>query len=116
MSRAALRLSSILWQKGHREWSERIHQGFFSSISGALQYQDQQWLHLYWAAAVYASIGDIDQSVEWIERAIDYGFVDYGWIQFDPIFLDAVRDPRYETLLAELESKVAAMRQAVTMF
>lgn len=116
MSRSALRLSDVLWQIGQREWSARIHQEFFSSIEGALQRQDRQWLHLYWAAAVYASRGDIDQSMNWIERAVEQGFVDYGWVRYDPIFADAVRDPRYVDLLDELESRVATMRGEGAVF
>lgn len=111
MSRSALRLSHVLWQMGHRQASSRIHKEFWSSIRGALQQRDQQWIHLYWAAAVNASTGDIDQSVEWIERAVENGFVDYGWIRYDPIFSNVINDPRYAALLGELETKVATMRQ-----
>jgi DNA-binding winged helix-turn-helix (wHTH) protein/tetratricopeptide (TPR) repeat protein len=111
MSRSALRLSHVLWQMGDRDASSRIHREFWNSIDGALKQQDRQWIHLYWAAAIYSFRGELDQSVEWTRRAVENGFVDYGWVRYDPIFAEVVDDPQFATLLDELESRVAVMRR-----
>jgi hypothetical protein len=66
--------------------------------SNAYQYSDM--------AAYYASIGDVDRSLEWLDRALRLTPVVPYW-QLDSGLFDRVRnDPRFQRGLAELEARV----------
>ncbi len=56
-------------------------------------------------ATVYASLGDRDEGIRWLRRALDdrESFITY--LQFDPVFDSVRKDPRYEALLVSMKLK-----------
>jgi hypothetical protein len=69
-------------------------------------------------AAIHAMKGDVDQSVEWMQRAYDLGWREYRLIKIDPLLASVVRTPRYESILNRMEMDVrqkAAQSQEVKL-
>lgn len=62
------------------------------------------------AAAAAALKGDRAASLEWLGRAYDSGYRDYGWLERDPI-LAAVRGAELDAILERMRRDVAAQRQ-----
>ena len=58
---------------------------------------------VYYTAACGAALGhDYDQALEWLEKAVDYGFRNADWIANDPDMNPLRRHPRYQRLLERL--------------
>ena len=61
---------------------------------------------LYNVACIYAKAGEIEDSMDCLERSVEAGLTLKGWIVNDTD-LDAVRDhPRYEELLKSLDAAI----------
>ena len=53
-------------------------------------------------AQVYATLGDIDEAFEWLEKAFERRSLRLSWTSVDPL-LDSLRsDPRFEDLLRRI--------------
>jgi tetratricopeptide (TPR) repeat protein len=50
-------------------------------------------------AFVYEGLGDLDQTWVWLERAVESRDLDPRYLKSDPLYGDAVKDPRYAALL-----------------
>jgi tetratricopeptide (TPR) repeat protein len=67
---------------------------------------------LYRAAAIHASLGEIDSAVAHLRAAFDAGWIDYRSAAVDPRF-DTVRShPAYLQIEQEMSSRVASLRAA----
>lgn len=67
----------------------------------ATGYADQDFA--YRIATMYALDGDVDKSLEWLERAITIGNENYPWFAIDPRWQRLRGEPRYQTLLQNLK-------------
>jgi thioredoxin-like negative regulator of GroEL len=61
-------------------------------------------------AAVAVLRGDNAGALEWLSRAYDAGFRDYGTLEPDPIFVAVRGDARFRELLERMRKDVAAQR------
>jgi adenylate cyclase len=68
-----------------------------------------RYVHTYWRALLYLSLGNHDEAIRWLEKGIaDHEGRDINWIKVDPL-LDPLRgDPRFEALV----QKVVGPKQA----
>ena len=62
-------------------------------------------------AAVAALRGDGGAAVEWLERAFDAGWRDYGFLERDPIFRPLANDARFGRVLDRVRRDVEAQRE-----
>jgi tetratricopeptide (TPR) repeat protein len=62
-------------------------------------------------AAVAALRGDADAAVEWLARAFDTGWRDYGFLERDPIFRPLANDARFVRVLDRMRRDVEAQRE-----
>ncbi len=56
-------------------------------------------------AAVYALIGQNGQAIQWLEKAVDWGYREYPWLVNDPNFRDLRQDERFVTLLDRIKTE-----------
>ena len=73
-------------------------------ISSALQGIDakpQDPQAAYNAARVYARLGDNDQALTWLNKAIDLGYDRFDYLSLDPSLVNLKKDPRFLKLLEE---------------
>lgn len=63
----------------------------------------ERYVPAYDIATVHAALGDTDETLAWLDRAIDERSTLVSWLPWDPIF-DGIRGhPRYQGLLQRLK-------------
>ena len=62
-------------------------------------------------AAIHATRGDNAAALEWLEKARAAGYCDYATLARHPIFERVRREPRFQSVLATMEKRVASMRE-----
>ena len=55
----------------------------------------------YNAARVYARLGDSDQALSWLNKALDLGYDQFDYLRLDPSLANLKKDPRFLKLLEE---------------
>jgi len=55
----------------------------------------------YNAARVYARLGDADQALTWLNKALDLGYDQFDYLSLDPSLVNLKKDPRFLKLLEE---------------
>jgi hypothetical protein len=61
-------------------------------------------------AQCHALAGSKGPALDWLERAIELGLLDHDFLAQHDRFLEAVREePRFETLMARVRARVAAL-------
>jgi Flp pilus assembly protein TadD len=55
----------------------------------------------YNAARVYARLGDADQALVWLNKALDLGYDQLDYLSLDPSLVSLKKDPRFLKLLEE---------------
>ena len=55
----------------------------------------------YAAARVYARLGDADQALTWLTKALDLGYDQFDYLSLDPSLANLKKDPRFLKLLEE---------------
>jgi DNA-binding winged helix-turn-helix (wHTH) protein/Flp pilus assembly protein TadD len=61
-------------------------------------------------AAVRLYLGQKEEALAWLERAVDRGYRDRQWLGLDPLFEALHGAPRFEALLRQIDQRVAAER------
>ena len=62
------------------------------------------WGELYCSlGAAYARLGESDVALDWIEKAMRYGWRDAHWLASDPEFVPLDSQPRFQTLQENLK-------------
>ena len=59
----------------------------------------------YWLGSLYALAGRVDQSIEWLERAISMGNENYPWFLIDQNWKNTREDPRYKKVMEDLRAR-----------
>jgi len=60
-------------------------------------------------AAALVLVGENDEAIAWIERAISWGFTNYRWLHDHNRFLEPLRgDPRFQALMEKAREKQEA--------
>ncbi|HWS55402.1 MAG TPA: tetratricopeptide repeat protein [Pyrinomonadaceae bacterium] len=71
----------------------------------------------YWLATTYAMLGDRDDALEWLERAIDLGNENRTWFESDPNWEAFHQDGRFRELMHRVEEDIEGIKpreQSVT--
>jgi eukaryotic-like serine/threonine-protein kinase len=64
----------------------------------------------YWLATAYALLGEDDEALDWLERAVDLGNENRTWFESDPKWERLRETPRFRALMRRVEE---ALRQGV---
>ncbi|MBA3242943.1 MAG: tetratricopeptide repeat protein, partial [Acidobacteria bacterium] len=59
----------------------------------------------YWLATTYVMLGDRDEALEWLGRAIDLGNENRTWFESDPNWEPLREDPGFRALMRDLEEE-----------
>jgi len=65
----------------------------------ALDIEPNEYIALYNLACVYSLQKKIDRAIEWLQRAIDAGYNDFGWMEKDTDLDNLRDDPRYKEII-----------------
>lgn len=55
-------------------------------------------------AAIYALLKQNGQSMHWLEKASQWGYMEYPWLMRDPHFREMHTDPRFQNYMADLRT------------
>jgi DNA-binding winged helix-turn-helix (wHTH) protein/TolB-like protein/Flp pilus assembly protein TadD len=70
-----------------------------------------RYVSAYDLATIHAALGDVDETFEWLERAIEERSTLIGWLPWEPVFDDIRSDPRYLALMRRLETTGTPLRR-----
>jgi tetratricopeptide (TPR) repeat protein len=73
-----------------------------AKVEGLIDSSRQQYVAAYDIATIYAALGDVDETMLWLDRAIEDRSQLIGWLRWDPVFDGLRHDPRYAALVARL--------------
>jgi serine/threonine-protein kinase len=59
----------------------------------------------YWLASLYALLGDRDEALTWLERAVELGNENFPWFERDPNWTSLREDEGYQELFARLKEQ-----------
>ncbi len=66
----------------------------------------------YWLSSLYAMLGEHDEALTWLERAVELGNQNFPWFERDPNWNSLRDDPDYQALLTRLrEQHEVSIRQ-----
>ena len=69
----------------------------------------------YWMGGIYALLGDRDNALIWLRRAVAVGNHNYPWFQRDKNYNSLRNDPEYQKIMDEVRGHLAEYRAAVGM-
>ncbi|HKQ64761.1 MAG TPA: hypothetical protein VJZ73_07125, partial [Methylomirabilota bacterium] len=94
---AKANLESVLKNKAITK--ERTDQTATAVQGAEAKPQDPQ--AAYNAARVYARLGDTEQALTWLTKALDLGYDKIDYLSLDPSLVNLKKDPRFLKLLEE---------------
>jgi eukaryotic-like serine/threonine-protein kinase len=59
----------------------------------------------YWSGGVYALLGEHEQALLWLRRAVELGNLNYPWFQRDKNWDKLRNDPGYQQILAQVKQR-----------
>jgi eukaryotic-like serine/threonine-protein kinase len=65
---------------------------------------------LYWMGGVYALLGERDNSLQWLRRAVKVGNHDYPFFKNDRNYQSLRNDPEYQRILEDVRRKWAGYK------
>jgi len=95
------------------ELSGDLLNGVVDKYQQRLAAGDLNWALPWDLASIYASQGNNELALEWIEFAYTEGFRFIRWIPIDPAFDELRNDPEFQGLIKKMEAEVAEMRDNV---
>jgi serine/threonine protein kinase/Flp pilus assembly protein TadD len=78
------------------------------------QYRPEQLIDgdaAYWLGGIYALLGDKQQALAWLKRAVALGDVNYPWFERDKNYDSLRADPEYQTTMAGVRQRWQAYRK-----
>ncbi|MCI0493759.1 protein kinase [candidate division KSB1 bacterium] len=69
----------------------------------------------YELARIHAALNRKSESYEWLQKAIDTGWIEYRWGMIDPLLENLHNDERFQQMMAKVKAKVDQMRKQAEM-
>jgi serine/threonine protein kinase/Flp pilus assembly protein TadD len=79
-----------------------------------LQYRPEQVIDgdaAYWLGGIYALLGDRQHAVDWLQRAVALGDVNYPWFDRDKNYDSLRADPEYQRIMAGVRQRWEAYKK-----
>jgi tetratricopeptide (TPR) repeat protein len=103
-------LGVALWRLGEKDRAEELFAERIRLSQAAIDNGNQNPALRKDMAVIHATRGEIEEAVQWLERAIESGFAWHDLTTKDGL-LDNLRDnPRFQQVMTEMETRVAGMR------
>ena len=59
--------------------------------------------YAYWTGGIHALLGEKEQALAWLRRAVDLGNHNYPWFQKDKNYDSLRGDPEYQRIMADIK-------------
>jgi serine/threonine protein kinase/Flp pilus assembly protein TadD len=80
------------------------------------QYKPEQVIDgdvAYWLSGIYTLLGERDQAILWLKKAVALGNHDYPWFQRDKNFVRLRSDPEYQRIMQDVRQHWEEYKKAV---
>ncbi len=67
----------------------------------------------YWLGGIFAMLGDKEQALTWLRRAVKLGNHNFPWFQRDKNYSSLRNDPEYQKIMEEVRGHLEEYRRAV---
>ena len=106
-------LGYIYWGGGRKDEARKLFQRNLDRFQKQLEQGDESSGLLFNMAAIYAILGNKDEALKWLQKAVDAGYRYYRYISRYPLFENIRDDERFKKIIADTKAKVAEMRRRV---
>lgn len=101
------------WRMGDRERAEELFAERIQLNEEAIRKGNQNPELCKDMAVIYATRGEPEEAVRWMEKAFENGYALYDLTLKDGLLEDLRDHPRFQQIIAAMETRVAAMRSRV---
>jgi serine/threonine protein kinase/tetratricopeptide (TPR) repeat protein len=102
-----------LWKTGLHEEAEKIFKQNLNSIPQRIERGHEGFFLRKRMAGLHAIRGDKAEAYNWLQQAVDAGWLDYRLALRDPMFENLHGEVRFQEMMAQMKAKVDSMRQMV---
>ncbi len=113
---ALLRVGQLYWLQGDTAKANDILDQALSRAQLMLAEGDEWPANYVDIASIYAIKQSHVESIAWLNRAFDVGWVNYPRLSYDPAFKDMQDLAEFKALIGKVESKVLAMKNKAQQF
>ncbi|UCF36492.1 MAG: protein kinase [Acidobacteriota bacterium] len=104
-------LGKTLWNLGDTQSANRFFNERLAADQNAIDAGSQYPDLLKDRAVIYATRGEIDNALQWMQRAVDSGYLLYDIAERDGLLQPLYEEPRFQQMMREAESRVEGMRR-----
>ena len=111
---ANIRLGYLLWKAGETDEARKGLSVSLASLEDELGQGSTAPLVLYDVAVIHAVQGEKKEACEWLQKAIDAGYMAIPWPPaMDPLFDDLRDDACFKKMMAQLRTKADKIRKEI---
>jgi protein kinase/serine/threonine-protein kinase len=108
-----IELGYIYWKAGRKDEARELFQRSLDRLQKQLEQGDEGNDTPFSMAAIYAVQGDKEESLRWLQKAVDAGYRHYRYLSRYPLLENIRDDARFKRIIDETKAKVAEMRRRV---
>jgi adenylate cyclase len=76
----------------------------------AVQTCRRDFQYSWWVACAYVMLDDVDTALDWLENAVDLGFLNHRFLgEIDPMLAPLRGDPRFQALIGRARNQQAEL-------
>ena len=106
-------LGYILWRTGERDKARALFRDGMKENNELLRQGSDWYIFSYDNAAISAIQGNRDEAYQWLQRAIDAGWLNYEIGLRDPLFENIRNEEKFKLMMAQVKAKVDEQRRRV---
>jgi tetratricopeptide (TPR) repeat protein len=110
---ANIRLGYLLWKAGKGDEARKKLSVSLANLENELGQGSTNPGVPYEIAAIHAVQGENKEACEWLQKAIDAGYMEVPWPSRDPLFEDLHDDARFKKIMAQLQTKADKIRKEI---
>ncbi|MCK6562089.1 protein kinase [candidate division KSB1 bacterium] len=111
----SLDLAYFYKKTGKEGEAQKIFDLFTKRCQANIERGNERYWPRYDMARISAALNRKAEAYEWLQKAIDAGWIEYRWGMTDPLLENLHNDKRFRQMMAHVKAKVDQMRQQVEM-
>lgn len=106
-------LGYIYWKKGEKDEARKLFDQSLNFDRKALEQGVEHPGIPYDLAVVNAILGDKEETLKWLQKVIDIGWIDFSGYLTDSLWANLRSDERFKKMIAEANAKVYKIRKRI---
>ena len=113
IGRNPFELGYIYWKAGRKAEARELFRRFQDLFHLRVEQGDEDHFIRFCMAAICAVQGNKEEALEWLEKAVDAGWLDYSYASRYPLLENIRNDARFKRIMDDTKARVAEMRRRV---